>query len=75
MGNTVSVIDTAKGVVSDTITVGSAPVGLAVTPDGTHVYVADAADNTVSVIATATGEVSDSIPVGASPVRVAMCPA
>jgi YVTN family beta-propeller protein len=62
-------------VVSDTITVGNAPVGLAVTPDGKHVYVANAADNSVSVIATATGEVSDPIPVGASPVRVAICPA
>ena len=41
--NTVSVIDTAKGVVSDTITVGNGPVGVAVTPDGKHVYVANAA--------------------------------
>ena len=41
VGNTVSVIDTAKGVVSDTITVGNAPVGLAVTPDGKHIYVAN----------------------------------
>ena len=60
---------------SDTITVGNGPVGVAVTPDGTHVYVANAAENTVSVIDTATGAVSASIPVGTSPVRVAICPA
>ena len=75
VGNTVSVIDTAKGVVSDTITVGNGPVGLAVTPEGKHVYVANAAENTVSVIDTATGAVSATIPVGTSPVRVAICPA
>ena len=41
VGNTVSVIDTVKGVVSDTITVGNAPVGLAVTPDGKDIDVAN----------------------------------
>ena len=68
-------IDTATGVVSDTITVGNGPVGVAVTPDGKHVYVANTGDNTVSVIDTATGAVSATIPVGTSPVRVAICPA
>ena len=75
VNNTVSVIDTATGVVSSTITVGNGPVGPAVTPDGKHVYVANAGDNTVSVIDTATGTVSDTIPVGRTPVRVAICPA
>ena len=70
-----SVIDTATGVVSATITVGNGPVGLAFTPDGKHVYVANSADGTVSVIDTATGVVSATIPVGKSPIRVAICPA
>ena len=74
-GNTVSVIDTETGAVSDTITVGTRPVGLASTPDGEHVYVANAGDNTMSVIDTATGAVSATIPVGKSPLGVTICPA
>ena len=74
-GNTVSVIDTATGAVSDTITVGNDPVGVAITPDGKHVYVANCVDNTVTVIDTATGAVSATIAVGTSPIGVAICPA
>ena len=32
-------IDTATGVVSATIPVGTIPIGLAITPDGKHAYV------------------------------------
>jgi YVTN family beta-propeller protein len=39
-GNTVSVIDTAKKAIVNTITVGIQPGGVAVTSDGLHVYVA-----------------------------------
>ena len=66
-GNTVSVIDTATGEVSGTVTVGHGPVGLAFTPDSKHAYVANSGDNTVSVIDTATGVVSATIPVGNVP--------
>ena len=59
--NTVSVIDTATKTVVATVGVGMGPIGIAVTPDGTHVYVANASSN-VSVIATATNTV-----VGGSP--------
>ncbi len=38
-GNTVSVIDTATNTAVATVTVGTAPIGVAVTPDGQHVYV------------------------------------
>ena len=42
-GNTVSVIDTATNTVIGTpIPVGSSPVGVAVTPDGSKVYVTTA---------------------------------
>jgi len=41
-GNTVSVIDTATNtVVGSPITVGTGPIGVAVTPDGSKVYVAN----------------------------------
>ncbi len=39
--NTVSVINTATNTVSDTITVGSTPIGISVSPDGSNVYVAN----------------------------------
>ena len=39
--NTVSVIDTATNTVIATIPVGSSPFGVAVTPDGSKVYVAN----------------------------------
>ena len=56
------------------ITVGKAPVGLAITPDGKHVYVTNNIDGTVSVITTATGKVSAPITVGDGPVVVAITP-
>ena len=71
--STVSVIATTNNAVVATIPVGSAPapgvpggepIGVAITPDGTHAYVANEADNTVSVIATAGNTVVAAIPVG-----------
>src|SRR6516225_7354908 len=56
--NTVSVIDTATNqVVGSPITVGANPLGVAVTPDGSNVYVTNTSPNTVSVIDTATNQV------------------
>src|SRR5437762_6569373 len=49
--NTVSVVDTASNTVLATIPVGPipfAPIGIAITPDGTRVYVTNAGD-TVSL--------------------------
>ena len=40
---TVSVITTATGAVSAPITVGKAPTGVAITPDGKHAYVTNPA--------------------------------
>ena len=72
--NTVSVIDTATNTVVATIPVGNFPLGVAVTPDGTKVYVANFSDNTVSVIHTATNTVVKTIPVGTGPMAVAVTP-
>jgi YVTN family beta-propeller protein len=72
--NTVSVIDVATITVTATVTVGSFPVGVAVTPDGSRVYVNNDI-GTVSVIDTATNTVIGSpIPVGTDPHGIAITP-
>src|SRR5215467_14560911 len=69
--NTVSVIDTATNtVIGSPIPVGLAPLGVAVTPDGSKVYVANSGAATVSVIDTATNTVSATITVGSRPTGV-----
>jgi YVTN family beta-propeller protein len=73
--NGVLVIDTATNMVVATVKVGNGPRGIAVTPDGTHAYVANAGDNTVSVFATTSNTVVGSpIPVGVLPRMIAITP-
>jgi YVTN family beta-propeller protein len=74
--NSVSVIDTATNKVTATIPVGGAPIGVAVTSDGSRVYVANANSNSVSVIDGATNTVTATIPVNATPpvIGVAVTP-
>jgi YVTN family beta-propeller protein len=72
---TVSVINTATNAVGS-IPVGSGPTGVAVTPDGSKVYVANyggGSGSIVSVINTATNTVG-SITVGSGPFGVAVTP-
>ena len=64
-------IATATNTVITTVNVGRLPFGLAVTPDGSKVYVANNGAGTVSVISTATDTVlGPAITVGSSPVGV-----
>ena len=74
--NTVLVIATASNtVVGSPIPVGNSPSGVAITPDGQHVVVANSGSSTVSVIATASNTVVGTpIPVGNSPQGVAITP-
>lgn len=73
-GNTVSVIDTTADTVIDTITVGTRPIGVAITPDGKRVYVTNQFDDSVSVINTTTNSVIETILVGNRPLIVAITP-
>jgi len=59
----VSVIDTATNQVTASVDVGlnTAPNGVAVTPDGTKVYVTNDINDTVSVIDSATNHVTNTI--------------
>src|SRR6202035_1910161 len=71
---TVSVIDTVtNAVIGGPIAVGSDPIGLAVTPDGGEVYVANNQSDNVTVISTVSNTITDTIflPGGGYPVGVA----
>jgi YVTN family beta-propeller protein len=57
-----------------TVFVGVAPNGLAVTPSGDAVYVANSGSNTVSVISSPTNSVVATIAVGNKPMFVAISP-
>ena len=72
--NTVSVIDIPTNSVIATATVGTGPLGVAVTPDGARVYVTNLNSNNVSVIGTATNTVIATVAVGAGPYGVAVTP-
>jgi YVTN family beta-propeller protein len=77
--NRVSVIATASNKVVATVPVGGSPPGVAVTPDGNHVYVTteklgEFTPGAVSVIDTATNTVVAKVPVGATPIGVGIIP-
>lgn len=72
---TVVVIDTATNTNAGTVRVGANPIGVAVHPLATFVYVTNASDGTLSVISTANNAVVATIPVGSGPLGVAVDPA
>ena len=63
----VSVIDTATNTVVAMVAVENFPIGVAVTPDGRHAYVANDSSNNVAVIDTASNTVVATVPVGSAP--------
>jgi YVTN family beta-propeller protein len=74
--STVSVINTTTNTVTATVPVGNSPVGVAVSPDGTNVYVTNNGANTVSVISTTTNTATATVNVGSGsdPLGVAVTP-
>ncbi len=72
--NSISVIDTGANTVVDTIPVGNGPEGIAVAPDGKHVYVAISTDNDLSVIDATTDKVVKKIPVAGGAFLAAVTP-
>ena len=72
---TVSVINTTNNSIVATVPVGSYPIGVAVTSNGTKVYVANYVNSgTVSVINTTTNNITATVPVGNYPEGVAVTP-
>src|SRR5207247_7646376 len=65
--NTVSVIDTDKWTVTNTIKVGQRPRGIEFTRNGKFVLVAVGDDDKIELIDTATQQVVDSLPSGPDP--------
>ena len=72
--NTVTVLNTANNTIVSTITVGSGPIGVAISPDGSKAYVTNAGSATVSVINTITNTVTSTIPVGQYPYGICVSP-
>jgi YVTN family beta-propeller protein len=70
----VVVVDPRAGAVITTIELPGQKFGLAVSPDGTRLYVANSDLNAVSVIDTGTAEVIDTIESGAFTLDVALSP-
>jgi len=68
------VIDAATNMVTAKISVGGGSQGVAVSPDGSKLYVANECDNTVSVIDAVTNMGTATITVGVNPVGVAITP-
>jgi YVTN family beta-propeller protein len=67
----VSIVDTATNQVTGNVPVGHNPWGVAVDPEGAHVYVGNLNDNSVSIITTAT-MTSTPVLVGDEPTGVAV---
>jgi YVTN family beta-propeller protein len=65
--NLVGVLDTTSNSIVSTIPVGTRPYALAVTPDGSRLYVPNHDSGTVSVIDTATSKVTTDIKVAPNP--------
>ena len=68
------VISAATGQVTARIPAGAEPYAVAVSPDGSRVYVTDMNSDTVSVLATATLHAVATVPVGRLPGSVAVTP-
>jgi YVTN family beta-propeller protein len=71
---TVTPISIATNTAGTPISVGGEPWGIAVTPNGATVYVANYGDNTVTPISTATNTAGTPIPVGSQPKGIAITP-
>jgi YVTN family beta-propeller protein len=70
----VTPINTATNTAGTAIAVGSAPVAVAITPDGKTAYVANLNSDSVTPIATATNTAGTAITVGSGPQSIAITP-
>ncbi len=71
IGNTVSPIDLRTGVALAPITVGNGPLAVAISPDGSTAYVANANSGSVTPIAVATNTAGTPVPLDGAPQALA----
>ncbi len=65
---------TTPPTLASTVSVGSDPLDMVVSPNGNYAYVANDASNSVSVVSTATNTVVDTVAVGLNPTSIAISP-
>jgi YVTN family beta-propeller protein len=70
----VFVIDTQNNALKATVPVGNGPTGVAITKDGSKVFITNKTDDTVSVINASTNLVTATITVGHQPIGVTVQP-
>lgn len=73
--DTVSVIDTSSGTITDTISVGDAPCSVSLSTDGSKLYVANSGSSTVSVISLSDNTVAATITLTYTPSEILVAPA
>src|SRR5215217_2878510 len=74
ISNTISVIDSSTGMVTNEVDVGSNPIALEFNPSNNYIYVANAISNTISVIDSSTGMVTNEVDVQTSPIALKFNP-
>lgn len=72
VGHTVTPIDLVTGTAGKPITVGNGPTGIAVTPDGSTVYVTNLDSQSVSPVDTSTNRALAAVAVPGAPIAVAV---
>lgn len=73
-GHTVTVVNTATNQVSATVPVGNGPEELAISPDGTRLWVGNTVANSITVIDTATNSTVKTLPVATGVGFIALSP-
>jgi len=72
--NTISLISVSDGSVLETIAVGRGPQGLALSPDGKYLYVANQLDDTISVLFVPDTRFIKNLPAQGGPMAIAVSP-
>jgi len=72
--NTISLISVSDGSVLATIAMGRGPQGLALSPDGRYLYVANQLDDTISVLFVPDTRFIKNLPVQGGPMAIAVSP-
>jgi YVTN family beta-propeller protein len=72
--NEVWIVNPERQTVVSKLGVGEAPIGIAITPDGSRIFVSNSRSSDLTVIDARSGSVLVSIPVGKAPFGVAVSP-